>query len=69
MTKKQITMNQAFAKLEAIVDRFESGEVDIENSIVKFQEGLELAKFLKQKLNKIENEIIEVKKQYQTKKK
>ncbi len=69
MTKKQVTMNEAFANLEAIVDQFESGEIDIESSIVKFQEGLELAKFLKTKLNKIENEIIEVKKQYQAKKK
>lgn len=66
MKQNTISMNEAFSKLEALVEQFESGQIDIEQSIAKFQEGLELAKLLKKRLAKIENEIVEVKKQYDT---
>lgn len=58
-------LNQAFSQLEQIVDEFESGEIAIEDSIKKFEQGLKLAKFLKTRLKKLENEMIELKEQYQ----
>lgn len=63
-TKKQPDLNQAFKQLETIVAQFEAGEVELEQSISRFEEGLKLAQFLKQRLKKIENQMIELKQQY-----
>jgi len=64
MAKKQVNMNQAFKDLEEIVNQFEEGEIDLEESLDKFKQGLELAKFLKKRLSKLENEIEEIKEKY-----
>ena len=62
MTKKQ-NMNQAFNELEKIVNEFEDGSLDLEESLPKFKKGLELVKYLKTRLKTIENEITEIKKE------
>lgn len=67
MTKKKLTLNSAFIELERIVDEFEEGKIDLEKSLDKFKEGLEIAKFLKKRLARIENEIEEIKKDYDLK--
>ncbi len=62
----QFNLTQAFKQLEKIVAEFESGEVDLEESIPKFKEGLDLAQKLKSRLSEIENQIIEIKDQFTT---
>ena len=61
---KSISLTQAFEELEEITRRLENEEVDLEKGIPKFKRGLELARFLKQKLTKIENEIEEIKAEF-----
>lgn len=67
MAKKttQPTMNEAFTELEAIVAEFEEGSLDLEKSLPKFKKGLELTKFLKQRLKKLENDIVEIKEEFE----
>lgn len=68
MTKKppkKLTMSEAFTSLEEIVAEFEEGSIDLEKSLPKFKQGLELAKFLKKRLKTLENEIIEIQDQFQ----
>ncbi len=60
-TNKEPRLSDAFAELENIVQEFEEGDVDLEMSIEKFKKGLTLSKYLKKRLNEIENEIIEIK--------
>jgi exodeoxyribonuclease VII small subunit len=43
-TQRKMTFEQALAKLEEIVERIESGEVPLEESIEKYAEGVELIK-------------------------
>lgn len=62
---KELSMQGAFSELEEIVAEFETGNVDLEKSLPKFKKGLELAKFLKNRLKTLENEIEEIKEQYQ----
>lgn len=59
-TKKKPSLSQAFAELEKITAEFEHGEIDLEKGIPKLKRGLELARYLKTRLKKIENEIEEV---------
>ena len=62
--EKELSLSSAFEELEKITAEFEKGDVDLEKGIPKFKRGLMLAKFLKEKLSKIENEIEEIKEKF-----
>ncbi len=55
MDKKNF--EDALKRLETIVDDLEQGDVPIEDTIKMFQEGVEIARFCKEKLKSAENEI------------
>ncbi len=57
----ELTLAEAFKELEEVVASFESGQIDIEKSIPKFRRGLELSKYIKEKLSQVENEIEQIK--------
>ncbi len=62
MTKaKDINLNDAFLRLEKITALIEQEDLDLERSIPLMKEGLELAKYIKQRLTELENEIEEIK--------
>ncbi|MCG2691552.1 exodeoxyribonuclease VII small subunit [Microgenomates group bacterium] len=61
MKTKPPTLDEAYQELQTIVKEFENEEIDLETSIPKFKKGLELAKFLEDKLTKIKNEVQEIK--------
>ncbi len=64
--QKPINLSKAFAELEKITRDFENGELDLEKAIPKFKRGLALAKLLKERLSKIENEIEEIKNEFKS---
>ncbi|KPL03450.1 MAG: hypothetical protein AMJ73_06990 [candidate division Zixibacteria bacterium SM1_73] len=51
---KEKTFEQAMKRLEEIVDQLEEGELPLEKSLKLFEEGINLSKFLTQKLAKAE---------------
>ncbi|SHE52771.1 Exodeoxyribonuclease VII small subunit [Caldanaerobius fijiensis DSM 17918] len=53
MTKKSsdLTFEEALRKLEEIVKKLESGNQTLEDSLILFQEGIELSKICTKKLN------------------
>lgn len=55
MAKK--TFEQALKQLEQIVREMESGDLPLELSLKKFEEGVELSKFCSQKLEETERRI------------
>lgn len=62
MTKKSDqNFQQAFSELEALVQEFEKGELDLDESLKKFERGLELAVLCKERLAVIENKVKDIK--------
>lgn len=63
--------NTDFAKelkeLEAIVEWFESEEVDLNDALPKFERGLELAAKLRKHLGTVENKVEVIKKKFDQK--
>ena len=51
---RDMTFEQAYQKLEGIVEALERGEASLEESLKAFEEGMELAKFCSQKLQDAE---------------
>lgn len=57
----KMSLSSAFEELEKIAQKLESGEMDLEEAAKLYKEGLKLAGFLKKRLEKIGNEIKEIK--------
>jgi exodeoxyribonuclease VII small subunit len=51
------TFEQAIEKLEAIVHELEQGDLPLEETIKKFEDGMELSKFCTDKLNQAEQKL------------
>ena len=52
--KQQLSFEEAFRRLETIVQTLEKGESTLDESIKAFEEGMKLVKFCSEKLNEAE---------------
>ena len=48
---------KAVEELEQVVERLESGELSLEESLAAFEDGVKLVKFCNEKLNEVEKKI------------
>ena len=62
---KKLSFAKSFEELEKIAAWFESEEVDVEEGLKKFEEGLALAQACKERLAAIENRVVEIKKKFE----
>jgi exodeoxyribonuclease VII small subunit len=57
MSEQKLTFEQALEKLESIVERLESGEISLDESIEAFEEGQKLVQFCLKKLQTAEKKV------------
>lgn len=62
-TDKKINFAKSYNDLQKIVELFEKENIDLEQGMEKFEEGIKIVKDLKNYLNKMENKIKELKKE------
>lgn len=62
--EKKLDFNKVIKELEEINDWFQNEEINLDEGLVKFRRGLELIKKCRQKLKEVENELIEIKKEF-----
>ncbi|AEH47278.1 exodeoxyribonuclease VII small subunit [Parageobacillus thermoglucosidasius] len=55
--EKELTFEEAMAKLEEIVEKLEEGNVPLEQAISFFQEGMKLSKLCHDKLQNVEKQM------------
>jgi len=55
MTQK--SFEKALAELESIVEKMETGESSLDESLALFEKGVQLAKFLREELGKAEKKV------------
>lgn len=61
MPEEKFNFEQALKELESITQWFESSEADLDQGLVKFERGMELAKQLKTHLTEVENRVEKIK--------
>ncbi|HOJ31700.1 MAG TPA: exodeoxyribonuclease VII small subunit [bacterium] len=61
MLKDKEKLKSALQKLERIVEDLGKKDIDVEQGLEKFREGVELIKFCRSQLQKAENEFIQLK--------
>lgn len=54
---EKLSYEEALKKLEVAVNRLEDPEIALEESLTLFQEGMHLARYLKDKLTEIEQKV------------
>ena len=62
--KDNKSFQQAFTEFEELVREFEKGDMDLDESLKKFEEGLSLASFCKQKIRDMEQKVTDIKKKF-----
>ncbi len=62
---KQFNFNEAFTKLNKIVEDLESGEVDLDKALKEYEEGLKLVQDCKKQLEEVENKVKVIKEKYE----
>jgi exodeoxyribonuclease VII small subunit len=60
----KMTFSASFAELEKIVEKFEREDVDLEEGLKDFEQALEIARALKDRLTSVENKVVEIKKKF-----
>lgn len=60
-TKKD-TFSSSFSELQKITERFEAGELDLDEAMQLFDRGVVLARDLKKRLSEMENSVKQMKK-------
>lgn len=61
---KKSTVGQSLKKLESIVEELSADNIDLEESVKKYEEGLRLAGEIQKQLKQVENKVEKIKKQY-----
>lgn len=57
MANEELTINEAFDKLETILKEMENPELSLEESFEKYNEGLNLVKYCNSSIDKIEQKL------------
>lgn len=55
---EQLTIEEAFAQLEQLVARLETGETSLEQSFELYQQGMKLVRLCGQKIDRVEKQLI-----------
>ena len=61
---KSFNFAQAFENLNKIVDGLESGEVDLDQALKQYEEGLKLVQECKKQLTSVENKVKVIREKY-----
>lgn len=65
-TNNQKNFGKSIAELEEIVAWFESGDVDLDKALERFERGMELVENLKKHLREVENKVEVIKNKFNT---
>ena len=60
MEKEKMSVEEAFAQLDEIIQRLESEEIPLEESFRVYQKGMELLKYCSQKLDTVEKKMLQM---------
>lgn len=58
MAAKKMTLEQSFGGLDTIIDELQSGELTLEESFKKYEEGMKLIKNCNDAIDKVEKKLI-----------
>ena len=64
MKEKKMTLNESLEKIEHLLADLEKSDTDLEESVVKYEEGLKLIKDMEARLTAVKNKVHKIRKQF-----
>lgn len=58
MAAKKVTLEESFERLEAIIDELQRGDMTLEESFRKYEEGMKLVKGCNASIDKVEKKLV-----------
>lgn len=58
--KKKMTLEAAFAQLEAIIGRLEDEGISLEDSFQAYSEGMELLQYCNESIDRVEKQVLKI---------
>lgn len=58
--EEEMTLEQAFAGLDGILERLESREISLEDSFLEYKKGMELLKLCNEKIDRVEKRMLQI---------
>ena len=59
-TKKEIKLEEAFAKLDEILDELESPDISLEESFQVYEEGMKLIRQCNESIDRVEKSVLKL---------
>lgn len=56
--KKEMTLEEAFSKLESTVHKLEGQDISLEDSFTTYKEGMEILKMCNDKIDQVEKKVL-----------
>lgn len=58
--QEELTLEQAFGGLDAVVEKLESRETSLEDSFAEYKKGMELLKLCNDKIDRVEKKMLQI---------
>ena len=58
--QEELTLEQAFSSLDAIVEKLESREISLEDSFTEYKKGMDLLKMCNDKIDRVEKKMLQI---------
>ena len=58
MAERNLTLKEAFEKLDEVTKKLESADISLEDSFLVYQEGMQLLKYCSESIDKVEKKVL-----------
>ena len=58
MKQKELTLEESFRELDSLIQAMEDREISLEDSFLKYKQGMELLKTCSQKIDRVEKQML-----------
>ena len=58
MAERELTLKEAFAKLDEVTKKLEAADISLEDSFLVYQEGMQLLKYCNDSIDKVEKKVL-----------
>ena len=58
MQERELTLEEAFARLEEITRRLEDEKISLEDSFAQYQKGMQLLKYCNDSIDRVEKKVL-----------
>lgn len=60
LEEKELTLEEAFEKLEETIEKLEAEDITLEDSFKEYKQGMEILKYCSDKIDRVEKKVLKI---------